>query len=205
MYNVNLRKKQCILPGKMYHEKNTVFACFKRQVNALYRSVLSSNGIISYIAQIQYFRESQFQKTKTEAPVVINLFFKKYIYLSMSSKYFDQSDQFYQNICTTFMLPYFLKFFLEMFVFVCFCVWFCCCFVVAFVLFFFVFISGQKFSSSIKDTDVTTAAYKNKNSAVVIDFEDYILTHGNYQSNKFLQSSFQFNTARFQVMITDTS
>ena len=128
----------------------------------------------------------KFQKTKTEAPVVINLFFKKYIYLSMSSKYFDQSDQFYQNICTTFMLPYFLKIFLEMFVFVCFCVWFCCCFVVAFVLFFFVFISGQKFSSSIKDTDVTTAAYKNKNSAVVIDFEDYILTHGNYQSNKFL-------------------
>ena len=36
----------------------------------------------------------KFQKTKTEAPVVINLFFKKYIYLSMSSKYFHQSDQF---------------------------------------------------------------------------------------------------------------
>ena len=121
MYNVDLRKERCILPGKMYHEKNTVFACFKRQVNAPYRSVLSSNGIISYIAQIQYFRESQFQKTKTEAPVVINLFFKKYIYLSMSSKYFDQSDQFYQNICTTFMLPYLLKFFwkcLFLFVFV---------------------------------------------------------------------------------------
>ena len=37
----------------------------------------------------------KFQKTKSEAPIVINLFFKKYIYLSMSAKYFHQSDQFY--------------------------------------------------------------------------------------------------------------
>ena len=62
MYNVGLRKKRYILPGKLYEEKNTVFACFKTYVNYLYRSVLSFNGIISYIAQTQYLRESQIPK-----------------------------------------------------------------------------------------------------------------------------------------------
>ena len=62
MYNVGLRKKRYILPGKLFEQKNTVFACFKTFVNYLYRSVLSSNGIISYIAQTQHFRESQIPK-----------------------------------------------------------------------------------------------------------------------------------------------
>ena len=62
MYNVGLRKKRYILPGKLYEEKNTVFACFKTCVNYLYRSILSSSGIISYIAQTQHFRESQIPK-----------------------------------------------------------------------------------------------------------------------------------------------
>ena len=34
--------------------------------------------------------------------------------------------------------------------------------------------------------------YKKNNCAVVVDVEQCV-THGNYQSNKFLQSSFQFN------------
>ena len=62
MYNVGLRQKRYILSGKLYEEKNTVFVCFKTYVNYLYRSVLSSNGIISYIAQTQHFRESQIPK-----------------------------------------------------------------------------------------------------------------------------------------------
>ena len=37
----------------------------------------------------------RFQKTKTKAPLLVNLFYKKYIYLSMSPSYFYQSDQFY--------------------------------------------------------------------------------------------------------------
>ena len=36
----------------------------------------------------------KFQKTKTEAPIVIKMFFKKYIYLSMYPSYFHQSDEF---------------------------------------------------------------------------------------------------------------
>ena len=73
----------------------------------------------------------KFQKTKTDAPVVINLFCKKYIYLSMSTSYFHPSDQFYKNICTTFMLSYFMDFFLRfLFLFV-----FVCGFAVVFVLF----------------------------------------------------------------------
>ena len=39
----------------------------------------------------------------------------------------------------------------------CFCLWFCCCFDVVFVLFSFVFISGPDFSSTSKNTAVTTA------------------------------------------------
>ena len=70
-------------------------ACVKTYINALYRSVFFTDGVISYIAQTQHFRESQFQKIKTEALVAMNLIFKKYIYLSMFSKYFHQSDQFY--------------------------------------------------------------------------------------------------------------
>ena len=59
-------------------EKNTVFACFKTYVNYLSRSTLSPNDIISYIAQTSISMNSKFQKTKTDASVVINLFFKKY-------------------------------------------------------------------------------------------------------------------------------
>ena len=95
----------------------------------------------------------KFQKTKTEALVVINLFFRKYIYLTMSPSYFHQSDQFYSSICTTFMLSYFIEFFLD----ICFCLWLCCCFAVVSVLFSFVFISAQHFSSTSKDGAVTTA------------------------------------------------
>ena len=62
MYSVDLKKKWCILPGKLYKEKNTVFACLKTYVNALYRSVLTSNGMILFIAQNQHFCESEIAK-----------------------------------------------------------------------------------------------------------------------------------------------
>ena len=39
-----------------------VFACLKTYVNALYRSVLTSNGMILFIAQNQHFRESEIPK-----------------------------------------------------------------------------------------------------------------------------------------------
>ena len=127
MHNLGLRKERCIL-GKQYEEKITFFTSFKAYVNYLYCSVLSSNCIISYIAQTQHFRNLKFQKTKTEAPVVINLFFKKYIDLSISRIYFHQSDQLYQNICTTFMLSYLMEFFFRcLFLFVVLLL-FCCSF-----------------------------------------------------------------------------
>ena len=127
MGNVDLR---CILPGKLYEEKNTVFACFKTYANYLYQSVLSSNCIISYHIFLRFSISVnlKFQKIKTEALVVINLFFRKYIYLSISPSYFHQSDQFHYNICSTYLCCHISWAFFEMFVFVCFCLWFCCCF-----------------------------------------------------------------------------
>ena len=83
MYNVGLRKKRYMLPGKLYEEKNTVFAFFKTYVNYLYRSVLSSNGIISYIAQAQHFREYQIPEDQTSSSrfdkFVCNLYLFKHV------------------------------------------------------------------------------------------------------------------------------
>ena len=61
MHNVDLQKKRCILPFKLYREKNTVFA-ISEHVDYLCQSVLFFNCIISYIGQIQHFRESQIPK-----------------------------------------------------------------------------------------------------------------------------------------------
>ena len=80
MYNVGLRKKRFILPRKLCEEKNTVFACFKTYVNYLYRTVLSSNGIISYIAQAQHFREPQISKGQNRSSYCDKFVFQK-VYL----------------------------------------------------------------------------------------------------------------------------
>ena len=132
------------LTNSSYEEKNTVFACFKTYINNPYRLALSSNDIISYVAQRQHFRD---------APVVINLFFKHYINLTVSPSYFHQCSQFYQNVCASFMLLYFMEFFLEMFVFVSLFL-----LLLLFSLFTFDFISGQNFLSNSKDTIAATTA-----------------------------------------------
>ena len=46
------------------------------------------------LLKLSIFVNFKFQKIRTEAPFAMNLIFKKYIYLSMSFKYFHQSDQF---------------------------------------------------------------------------------------------------------------
>ena len=135
MYNVGLRQKRYILPRKLYEEKNTVFVCFKTYVNYLYRSVLSSNGIISYIAQTQHFRESQIPKDQNWSFRCDKFVFQKIYQFNVIISYG----------------------FFEIFVLVCFCLWLCCRFAVVFVLFSFVFISGQNLSTSSKDAAVTTA------------------------------------------------
>ena len=140
MCNADLHKKQSILPGKLYEEKNTVFACFKTYVNYPYRSILYSYDIISYIVQTLDFLNLIFQKIKTDAHVVINLFFKKYIYLSISPTYFYQSDQFYQNSCTAFMLSYFMEFFLVHILYLLLLVY-VCSFAVVLLLFLVVLLS----------------------------------------------------------------
>ena len=128
----------------VFHQANctkrrTRFLLVSKNVNALYRSVLTSNGSLLYIAQTQHFCESQIPKIKSEASVVINLFFKKYIYLSMSSSYFHQSDPFYQSVCTTFMLLYFTEFFLRclfLFLFMVLLCFFCCFYSFQFCFYF---------------------------------------------------------------------
>ena len=106
--------------------------------------------MISYhkLLKLNISMNLKFQKTKTDASVVINVFFKRYIYLSVFPNYFHQSNQFYQNNCTIYIVIFYGAFF-EMFVFTC---WFCFYF-----LFSFVSISGQSFMSSSKDLTATTA------------------------------------------------
>ena len=43
-------------------KRRTVFACFKTYVNCLSQSALYYDGITSYIAQTQHFRESRIPK-----------------------------------------------------------------------------------------------------------------------------------------------
>ena len=122
MYNVGLRKKRYMLPGKLYEEKNTVFAFFKTYVNYLYRSVLSSNGIISYIAQTQHFRESQIPKDQNWSSRCDKFVFQK-VYLfkhvsqllpSIWSVLLEYLHHFYVIIFYGFFFRY-----LFLFVFVC--------------------------------------------------------------------------------------
>lgn len=98
--------------------------CLFENISKLPISTNSSNDIISQIAQTQHFHESQIPKDQTDASVVINVFFKKYIYLTVFPNYFHQSNQFYQNNCTIYIVIFYGDFF-EMFVFTC---WFCFCF-----------------------------------------------------------------------------
>ena len=62
MYNVDLRRKRCILPGKEYEEKNMISACFNAYINYLSGSALSSKDSISNIAQVHHFRKPQIPK-----------------------------------------------------------------------------------------------------------------------------------------------
>ena len=132
MYNVGLWKKRYILPGKLYEEKNTVFACFKTYVNYLYRSVLSSNGIISYITQTQDFCESQITKVQNWNSRCDKFVFQKvYVFKHVSQllpSVWPVSLEYLHHFC-------FIIFYGIFFWGTCFCLFlfvalllFCCCF-----------------------------------------------------------------------------
>ena len=123
MYNVGLQKKRYILPGKLHEEKNTVFACFKTYV----KLPIS----ISFFFQWYHIIYCSIPKDQDWSFRCDKFVFQKVYLFKQSPSYFHQSDQFYQNICTTFMLSHFREFFLD----VCFCLLlfvalllFCCCF-----------------------------------------------------------------------------
>ena len=106
----------------MFHQANctkrkTWFLLVSKHVNALYGSVLTSSGSILYIAQTQHFHESQIPKIKTEASIVINLFFKKYIYLSFPVTSINLIS--FIRMFAPLLCCYILRSFFEMFVFVC--------------------------------------------------------------------------------------
>ena len=79
MYNVDLRKK-----GSFYQancrKRKTRFLLVSKHVNYLCRSLLSSNCIISYIAQTQYFRDSQIPQNQNWRSCCDNFVFQK-VYL----------------------------------------------------------------------------------------------------------------------------
>ena len=102
------------------------------------------------------------------------------------------------------MLLYFLEFFWD----VCFCLCFfvvLLCFAVAFILFSFVFIFGQNFSSSSKDTrrynSCCRTEYKNNNCVAVMDIGDCTLLMGTISPINFLWSSFQFNNKMIRSIL----
>ena len=129
MYNVGLRKKRCILPGKLYEEKKMVFAFFKTYVNYLYRSVLSSNGIISYIAQTQHFRESQIPKDQNWSSRCDKFVFQKvYLFKHVSQLLPSIWSVLLEYLHHFYVIMFYGVFFLRyLFLFVALLL-FCCCF-----------------------------------------------------------------------------
>ena len=131
MYNVCLRKKRYILLGKLYEEKNTVFAFFKTFVNHQYRSVLSSNGMISYIAQTQHFREYQIPKdqnwsSRCDKFVFLKVYLFKHVYKLLPSIW---------SVLLEYLHYFYVITFSGVFLDICFCLFlfvalllFCCCF-----------------------------------------------------------------------------
>ena len=79
MYNVDLRKKGCFYQANCTKRK-TRFLLVSKHVNYLCRSLLSSNCIISYIAQTQYFRDSQIPQNQNWRSCCDNFVFQK-VYL----------------------------------------------------------------------------------------------------------------------------
>ena len=155
MYNVDLRKKWCVSPGKFY-KRRAWFLLVSKNVNVLYRSVLTSNGSILYIAQTQHFCESQIPKDQNWSFRCDEFVFQK-VYLfkhvfqllpSIWSVLLECLHHFYVVIFYgVFLRCWFLGFL------VCSFALFCCCF----YSFQFCFYFWQNFSSNSKGTDVTTA------------------------------------------------
>ena len=79
MYNVDLRKKGCFYQANC-RKRKTRFLLVSKHVNYLCRSLLSSNCIISYIAQTQYFRDSQIPQNQNWRSCCDNFVFQK-VYL----------------------------------------------------------------------------------------------------------------------------
>ena len=117
MYNVGLRKKRFILPRKLCEEKNTVFACFKTYVNYLYRTVLSSNGIISYIAQAQHFREPQISKGQNRSSCCDKFVFQK-VYLF---KHVSQLPPSIWSVLLEYLHHFYITIFYGVVLDICFC------------------------------------------------------------------------------------
>ena len=88
MYNVYLRRKRCILPDKQWVQREEHSFCLFQNTCKLPISISSFFQYYIICCSNQYFQKPKFQKTKTDAPIVINLFFKKY--LSRSPNYFHQ-------------------------------------------------------------------------------------------------------------------
>ena len=137
MYNVGLRKKRYILPGKLFEQKNTVFACFKTFVNYLYRSVLCSNGIISYIAQTQHFRESRISKYQNWSSRCDKFVFQKvYLFKHVSQLLPSIWSVLLEYLHHFYVIIFYGVFFMYLFLFVTLLL-FCCCFCSFFFLFHF--------------------------------------------------------------------
>ena len=145
MYNVDLRRKRRILPSKLYKKKNTVINCFKTYVNYLYLSVFSSNGIISYIAQTQHFRECQIPKDQNWSSSSDKFVFQK-VY---SFKHLSQWLPSIWSVLLKYLHHFYVVIFYGVFyVFVC--LWFCCCFAIVLFSSFLVSFLAKALSLTVK-------------------------------------------------------
>ena len=144
MYNVDLRKKGCFYQANC-RKRKTRFLLVSKHVNYLCRSLLSSNCIISYIAQTQYFRDSQIPQNQNWRSCCDNFVFQK-VYL------FKHVSQLLSLIWSV-LLEYLHHFYVVISYGV-----FLRCLIFFFWCFSFVFIFGQNFNFSSNDTAVATAA-----------------------------------------------
>ena len=142
MYSVGLRRKRCILPDKLCEKKNVC----KHEKNMCKFPILINSSFQWYhfLFKLSISVTLKFQKTKSDAPVLIKLC------LPVTSINLISFIRVFVSFLCCHGLWSFLRC-LFLFVFCC----FCCCLLSLFSL---VFISGQNFtSSSSKDAAATTA------------------------------------------------
>ena len=149
MYNVDLRKKGCFYQANC-RKRKTRFLLVSKHVNYLCRSLLSSNCIISYIAQTQYFRDSQIPQNQNWRSCCDNFVFQK-VYLF---KHVSQLLSLIWSVLLEYLHHFYVVISYEVFL-RCLIFFFRCLFLLVLLLFFLFFSLSFSFLAKILTLAVT--------------------------------------------------